>query len=54
MIAAMATLFGLIHSPLSDGSVFWPWAVASATPHTLAASYGVAAGVLLLLGRDET
>lgn len=53
-LAAVATLFGLIHSPLSDGAVFWPWAVASATPHTLAAAYGVAAGVLLLLGRDET
>jgi AGZA family xanthine/uracil permease-like MFS transporter len=53
-IAAVATLFGLIHSPLSDGSVFWPWAVASATPHTLAAAYGVAAGILLLLGRAET
>ena len=53
-IAAVATLFGLIHSPLADGSVFWPWTVASATPHTLAAAYGVAAGVLLLLGRAET
>jgi AGZA family xanthine/uracil permease-like MFS transporter len=52
-IAAVATLFGLIHSPLADGSVFWPWTVASATPHTLAAAYGVAAGVLLLLGRAE-
>jgi AGZA family xanthine/uracil permease-like MFS transporter len=52
-IAAVATLFGLIHSPLSDGAVFWPWAVASTTPPTLAAAYGVAAGVLLLLGRGE-
>ena len=52
-IAAVATLFGLIHSPLSDGSVFWPWTVASNTPHTLAAAYGVAAGILLLLGRDD-
>jgi hypothetical protein len=53
-LAAAATLFGLIHSPLPDGAVFWPWAVASATPHTLAAAYGVAAGVLLLLGRGDT
>ena len=52
-MAALATLFGLIHSPLPDGSVFWPWAVASAMPHTLAAAYGVAAGLLLLLGRRE-
>src|SRR5262245_62082850 len=31
-IAALATLFGIIHSPLPDGAVFWPWAVASAAP----------------------
>ena len=49
-IAALATLFGVIHSPLPNGAVFWPWAVASATPHTVAAGYGVAAAVLLLLG----
>lgn len=49
--AAAATLFGLIHSPLPDGAVFWPWAVATATPHTLAAAYGVAASLLVLLDR---
>jgi AGZA family xanthine/uracil permease-like MFS transporter len=53
-IAAVATLFGLIHSPLPGGAVFWPWAVASGTPHALAAAYGVAASLLLLLGRAET
>jgi AGZA family xanthine/uracil permease-like MFS transporter len=52
-LAAAATLFGVIHSPLPDGAVFWPWAVASTTPHTLAAAYGVAAALLLLLGRRE-
>jgi AGZA family xanthine/uracil permease-like MFS transporter len=52
-IAAVATLFGLIHSPLPGGAVFWPWAVASGTPHALAAAYGVAASLLLLLGRGE-
>jgi AGZA family xanthine/uracil permease-like MFS transporter len=52
-IAAVATLFGLIHSPLPGGAVFWPWAVASGTPHALAAAYGVAASLLLLLGRRE-
>jgi AGZA family xanthine/uracil permease-like MFS transporter len=51
-LAAVATLFGLIHSPLPDGAVFWPWAVASGTPHVLAAAYGVAASLLLLLGRE--
>ena len=53
-IAAVATLFGLIHSPLPGGAVFWPWAVASGTPHAVAAAYGVAASVLLLLGRGES
>jgi AGZA family xanthine/uracil permease-like MFS transporter len=52
-IAGMATLFGVIHSPLPDGAVFWPWTVESGTPHTLAAAYGVAASLLLLLGRRE-
>lgn len=52
-IAAVATLFGLIHSPLPGGAVFWPWAVASGAPHALAASYGVAASLLLLLGRRD-
>jgi adenine/guanine/hypoxanthine permease len=52
-IAAVATLFGLIHSPLPGGAVFWPWAVASGMPHALAAAYGVAASLLLLLGRED-
>ena len=49
-VAALATLFGVIHSPLPDGAVFWPWAMASTTPATVAAGYGVAAAVLILLG----
>jgi AGZA family xanthine/uracil permease-like MFS transporter len=52
-MAAVATLFGLIHSPLADGAVFWPWAVASSAPHTLAAAYGVAGALLVLLGRGD-
>jgi AGZA family xanthine/uracil permease-like MFS transporter len=53
-IAAVATLFGLIHSPLPGGAVFWPWDVASATPHAVAAAYGVAASLLLLLDRGDS
>lgn len=49
-VGTLLTLFGVIHSPLPDGAVFWPWAVASATPATLAAGYGVAAALLLLMG----
>jgi AGZA family xanthine/uracil permease-like MFS transporter len=52
-IAAVATLFGVIHSPLPDGAVFWPWAVASSAPHTLAAAYGVSGALLVLLGRRD-
>jgi AGZA family xanthine/uracil permease-like MFS transporter len=47
--AAVATLFGLIHSPLPSGAVFWPWAVASDTPLRVAGAYGVGAALLLLL-----
>jgi len=53
-IAAMATLFGVIHSPLPDGAVFWPWAVSSSVPPTLAAAYGVAGALLVLLGRGDS
>lgn len=47
--AGLSTLFGLIHSPLSNGALFWPWSVGSGTPLTLAGAYGVAAALLLLL-----
>src|SRR5581483_11225035 len=52
-VAALATLFGVIHSPLPDGAVFWPWAVASGSPAALAAAYGVAGALLILLGRGD-
>ena len=45
--AGLATLFGVIHSPLPGGAVFWPWAVASAVPLRLAGAYGLAAALLL-------
>ena len=42
-VASAATLCGLIHSPLQNGGLFWPWAVpASATPR-LAGAYGLVA-----------
>ena len=52
-VAALAALFGVIHSPLPDGALFWPWSVASATPAALAAAYGVAGALLILLGRGD-
>jgi AGZA family xanthine/uracil permease-like MFS transporter len=45
----VAALFGLIHSPLATGAVFWPWSVANATPLVIAGGYGVSAALLLVL-----
>ena len=45
--AGVAVLFGVVHSPLPSGAVFWPWAMASATPLAVAGGYGVAAALLL-------
>jgi adenine/guanine/hypoxanthine permease len=47
--AGVAALFGVIHSPLPTGAVFWPWSIASGVPLGLAGAYGVAAALLLLL-----
>jgi AGZA family xanthine/uracil permease-like MFS transporter len=49
-VAGLATLVGLIHSPLPSGAVFWPWTVPTGTPLSVAGAYGVAAALLLLLG----
>ena len=46
---AIATLFGIIHSPLATGALSWPWS--SAAPLQLAGGYGAAAALLLLLAR---
>jgi adenine/guanine/hypoxanthine permease len=44
-IASAATLFGVVHSPLPSGALFWPWAAgaAGAVALPLAGAYGVAA-----------
>jgi AGZA family xanthine/uracil permease-like MFS transporter len=53
--ASLATLFGLIHSPLPTGGLFFPWAVDSPIPGTLAGAYGVVAWLCWLLGfREKT
>jgi adenine/guanine/hypoxanthine permease len=49
--AGLAALFGVIHSPLPSGAVFWPWSVAPATPLSIAAGYGVAGALLAILAR---
>jgi len=42
-VASVATLCGLIHSPLPNGALFWPWASPTAATPALAGAYGVAA-----------
>jgi AGZA family xanthine/uracil permease-like MFS transporter len=43
--ASVATLFGVIHSPLTSGGLFWPWTIDSGIPRQVAAAYGVLAGL---------
>jgi AGZA family xanthine/uracil permease-like MFS transporter len=45
--ASVAALVGLVHSPLPDGGLFWPWRLPSAVPARVAAAYGVAAALCL-------
>ncbi|MBI1962462.1 MAG: MFS transporter [Candidatus Rokubacteria bacterium] len=47
-VASVATLFGVIHSPLASGALFWPWAVASPVPARLAGAYGALAALAWL------
>ena len=42
-LASLATLFGLMHSPLASGATFWPWAAPGPEPLRLAGVYGVLA-----------
>jgi AGZA family xanthine/uracil permease-like MFS transporter len=49
-VASLATLFGLVHSPLPSGAVFWPWSPATplAVVAPLAGAYGALAALALL------
>jgi AGZA family xanthine/uracil permease-like MFS transporter len=49
-LASLATLCGLVHSPLPSGAVFWPWSPAAplTTVVPLAGAYGALAGLALL------
>jgi hypothetical protein len=46
----VATLVGLVHSPLPSGAVFWPWSPAAplAAAAPLAGAYGLLTGLALL------
>jgi AGZA family xanthine/uracil permease-like MFS transporter len=48
-LASLASLCGVMHSPLETGGLFWPGAVASRWPGQLAAGYGLLAGLLAVL-----
>ena len=45
VVASAAALFGVIHSPLVSGALFWPWAPPSAIPGHLAGAYGALATI---------
>jgi AGZA family xanthine/uracil permease-like MFS transporter len=53
-VAGIASSFGLIHSPFSDGRLFWPWAADSNVPAMLAAAYLLSAGLLVAIDRFRT
>jgi hypothetical protein len=46
--ASVATLFGVIHSPLPGGQLFWPWTAPGPLPSEIAGAYGVSAGLCWL------
>jgi AGZA family xanthine/uracil permease-like MFS transporter len=48
-VASLASLVGLVHSPLPSGGLFWPGTIDSRWPLLLSAGYGVLASVLLVL-----
>ncbi|HSE95549.1 MAG TPA: MFS transporter [Methylomirabilota bacterium] len=55
-VASVATLGGVIHSPLLTGGLFWPGSLESAWPGRLAGAYGLLAALLVglaTLGSDS-
>ena len=53
-VASAAVLVGLIHSPLTGGALFWPWAPPGPLPARLAGTYGVLAAVCWLAARQSS
>ena len=53
--ASLATLVGLVHSPLPGGAVFWPWSATAprAIAMPLAGAYGVLAALCAAAGRQR-
>jgi hypothetical protein len=46
-VASAATLFGLVHSPLPGGALFWPWTAGTVREVALplAGAYGLLAAL---------
>jgi AGZA family xanthine/uracil permease-like MFS transporter len=55
-LASLATLFGVIHSPLPSGALFWPWSVGVVrdVAWPVAGAYGVLAAMCATLGRRRS
>ncbi len=52
-IASVAALCGVIHSPLPNGGLFWPWLAPDVVSGRLAGAYGVASALCwLAVGRQ--
>jgi AGZA family xanthine/uracil permease-like MFS transporter len=49
-IGSLATVVGLMHSPLPSGAVFWPWAPPGPEPLRLAGTYGILAALAWIAG----
>ena len=51
-VASLATLFGVIHSPLPGGAVFWPWSagIVREVAWPVAGAYGLLAAICAMLG----
>jgi AGZA family xanthine/uracil permease-like MFS transporter len=47
-VASLAALCGVIHSPLPNGALFWPWAAPSPLAGRIAGAYGGAAALCWL------
>ena len=48
-VASLASLCGVIHSPLESGGFFWPGGIDSRWPPLLGGAYGLLAGLLVAL-----
>jgi AGZA family xanthine/uracil permease-like MFS transporter len=49
-VASLASLGGVIHSPLASGALFWPWAPPAPVIGRIVGAYGVAAILCWLVG----